>query len=315
MTDVAVELDERARVEQLLDALARQQLPPLPLTCDGASRSRRAPPARRALAARRAWRRWCRASRPWPPSLIRSPGWSRRSTARPPGRTSTESRGRSTTRGTRTRSESRRSGVLGELEGGDALLFSSGMGAETALVLALLSPGSTDRARAGRLLRNRRSLPRARALGPPARSVRPDRATASGRRPRLDRGAVESAADDARLRGGGGASRSASSCDATAATPVHLRPLELGCDLVLHSATKYLAGHHDVLLGAVVCKSAEHAARLHELEDAHRDRRGARRRLAPRTRAEDARGPRQPSKPVGAGSSRSGWRSTRGSRK
>ena len=54
-------------------------------------------------------------------------------------------------------------------------------------------------------------------------------------------------------------------CDATAATPVHLRPLERGCDLVLHSATKYLAGHHDVLLGAVVCGSAEHAARLREL--------------------------------------------------
>ena len=54
-------------------------------------------------------------------------------------------------------------------------------------------------------------------------------------------------------------------CDATAATPVHLRPLERGCDLVLHSATKYLAGHHDVLLGAVVCKRAEHAARLLEL--------------------------------------------------
>ena len=54
-------------------------------------------------------------------------------------------------------------------------------------------------------------------------------------------------------------------CDATAATPVHLRPLEHGCDLVLHSATKYLAGHHDVLLGAVVAKSPEHAARLLEL--------------------------------------------------
>jgi cystathionine gamma-synthase len=54
-------------------------------------------------------------------------------------------------------------------------------------------------------------------------------------------------------------------CDATAATPVHLRPLEHGCDLVLHSATKYLAGHHDVLLGAVVCRSPEHARRLHEV--------------------------------------------------
>ena len=53
-------------------------------------------------------------------------------------------------------------------------------------------------------------------------------------------------------------------CDATAATPVHLRPLERGCDLVLHSATKYLAGHHDVLLGAVVCRRPEDAARLRE---------------------------------------------------
>ncbi len=40
--------------------------------------------------------------------------------------------------------------------------------------------------------------------------------------------------------------------DATFATPVNVRPLELGADLVVHSATKYLAGHHDVLAGAVV---------------------------------------------------------------
>src|SRR5918999_3727865 len=52
--------------------------------------------------------------------------------------------------------------------------------------------------------------------------------------------------------------------DATAATPVHLRPLERGADLVLHSATKYLAGHDDALLGAVVCKNEEDAARLKE---------------------------------------------------
>src|SRR3989442_12124437 len=52
--------------------------------------------------------------------------------------------------------------------------------------------------------------------------------------------------------------------DATAATPVHLRPLERGADLVLHSATKYLSGHSDVLLGAVVCRDAETAQRLRE---------------------------------------------------
>src|SRR5207247_9001167 len=52
--------------------------------------------------------------------------------------------------------------------------------------------------------------------------------------------------------------------DSTAATPVYLRPLEHGADFVLHSATKYLGGHSDVLLGAVVCRSAEDAGRLRE---------------------------------------------------
>jgi cystathionine gamma-synthase len=40
--------------------------------------------------------------------------------------------------------------------------------------------------------------------------------------------------------------------DSTFATPINMRPLELGMDLVLHSATKYLAGHNDLLAGAVV---------------------------------------------------------------
>ena len=40
--------------------------------------------------------------------------------------------------------------------------------------------------------------------------------------------------------------------DSTFATPVNLRPLEHGLDLVIHSATKYLGGHNDLLAGAVV---------------------------------------------------------------
>jgi cystathionine gamma-synthase len=40
--------------------------------------------------------------------------------------------------------------------------------------------------------------------------------------------------------------------DSTFATPINLRPLELGVDLVVHSATKYLGGHNDLLAGAVV---------------------------------------------------------------
>ena len=44
--------------------------------------------------------------------------------------------------------------------------------------------------------------------------------------------------------------------DATLATPLLQRSLELGADFVVHSATKYLAGHADSLLGVVVCPDA-----------------------------------------------------------
>lgn len=44
--------------------------------------------------------------------------------------------------------------------------------------------------------------------------------------------------------------------DATFATPINLRPLEWGVDLVLHSATKYLSGHHDLLAGVVAGASS-----------------------------------------------------------
>ncbi len=43
-----------------------------------------------------------------------------------------------------------------------------------------------------------------------------------------------------------------------------MRPLEHGADFVLHSATKYLGGHDDVLLGAVVCQRENDAERLKE---------------------------------------------------
>jgi len=41
-------------------------------------------------------------------------------------------------------------------------------------------------------------------------------------------------------------------CDNTWATPMLTRPLELGADLVMHSTTKYLGGHSDVLNGALI---------------------------------------------------------------
>jgi cystathionine gamma-synthase len=54
-------------------------------------------------------------------------------------------------------------------------------------------------------------------------------------------------------------------CDNTFATPVCQRPFELGADLVVHSATKYLGGHSDVLGGVVVVR--EDAALLERLRD------------------------------------------------
>jgi cystathionine gamma-synthase len=45
--------------------------------------------------------------------------------------------------------------------------------------------------------------------------------------------------------------------DSTCSTPVHTRPLALGADLVMHSATKYLAGHSDVLAGALITRALD----------------------------------------------------------
>jgi cysteine-S-conjugate beta-lyase len=56
--------------------------------------------------------------------------------------------------------------------------------------------------------------------------------------------------------------------DNTFLTPELQRPLELGVDLVLHSATKFLAGHSDVLAGLAVAKDAELGDRLYKLQNA-----------------------------------------------
>ncbi|HJW90689.1 MAG TPA: PLP-dependent transferase, partial [Anaerolineales bacterium] len=56
--------------------------------------------------------------------------------------------------------------------------------------------------------------------------------------------------------------------DNTFATPFLQRPLELGADLVVHSTTKYLSGHSDVVGGAVVTRSQELHSRLAFLQNA-----------------------------------------------
>ena len=153
--------------------------------------------------------------------------------------------------------------VLGELDGGEALLFSSGAGATTAVVLALLEPGNTVAVAEGcyygtpTLFREleRWGLKHVEfdQTGPPPESVELVWLEAPSN-PFLTMPNFEAAA----------AHPAPVLVDATAATPIHLRPLEHGADLVLHSATKYLSGHSDVLLGAVVCRDPVMAARLRE---------------------------------------------------
>lgn len=50
--------------------------------------------------------------------------------------------------------------------------------------------------------------------------------------------------------------------DNTFLTPVFQKPLELGADFVIHSTTKYINGHSDVIGGVVITKTAEHAEEL-----------------------------------------------------
>ena len=57
-------------------------------------------------------------------------------------------------------------------------------------------------------------------------------------------------------------------CDATLTTPALSRPLELGADIVMHSATKSIGGHSDLLGGALVVRDAELGTRLHWLQNA-----------------------------------------------
>ena len=54
--------------------------------------------------------------------------------------------------------------------------------------------------------------------------------------------------------------------DNTFATPYLQNPLDLGCDIVVHSATKYLCGHSDVLMGIAVAKSQEHAKLIRSMQ-------------------------------------------------
>jgi cystathionine gamma-synthase len=151
--------------------------------------------------------------------------------------------------------------ALSELEGGHALLFPSGAGATTALVLAVLEAGQAvaiaEDAYYGTIgtldTLGRWGLQHVLfdQTGPPPDGV--DLVwVESPSNPLLTLPDLEA----------GVAHPAPLVVDSTASTPVYLRPLERGADFALHSATKFLGGHHDVLLGAVVCRREEDAERL-----------------------------------------------------
>jgi len=55
--------------------------------------------------------------------------------------------------------------------------------------------------------------------------------------------------------------------DNTFATPYLQNPLDLGADIVMHSVTKYLGGHSDVVMGALVCNNDELASEMYRIQN------------------------------------------------
>lgn len=149
--------------------------------------------------------------------------------------------------------------ALGELEGGDALVFGSGMGAVSTLLLALLEQGDrvvipsdayyTVRSLAHELLPYEvQEVPTATdafvEAAPGAKLVWIETPSNPG----LDVVDIRAVAD---------ASDAILVVDNTLVTPLSQRPLELGADYAMGSASKSLTGHSDLLLGYVAAADVE----------------------------------------------------------
>ncbi|HSK56952.1 MAG TPA: PLP-dependent transferase [Jiangellales bacterium] len=165
--------------------------------------------------------------------------------------------------------------ALGVLEGGRAVAFSSGMGAVSA-VLDTLPLGAVVVAPLHAYNETLLTLRQRHERG--ALVVRPVDVTDAGTvtaavegaqllwlespsNPMIEVVDVRACADAARAVG------ATTVVDSTFATPLLQNPLSLGADVVVHSVTKYLAGHSDLLMGAVVVRAGD------PWEDALRGRR------------------------------------------
>jgi len=155
--------------------------------------------------------------------------------------------------------------LIGELEGGHTLLFSSGSGATTALLLAMLKPGATIAVADGGYYGTVGLMRELSGWG-----LEIEAFDQTGEPPVADLVWFEPCSNpmltfpdlDVAI-GQAHASGAIVVVDNTVLSPMLLRPLELGADFVLHSGTKILAGHHDALIGVVTCAREEDHKRLH----------------------------------------------------
>ena len=152
---------------------------------------------------------------------------------------------------------------LAALEGAeDCLLFSSGMAAVTTALYAVLSHGSHVVVTDDSYRRTRQFLTQVLhrygievSLAPAGdyeaieEAIRPTTRVLVSESPTNPYNYI---VDLERFADIGRRHRVKTLIDATFATPFNQRPLEFGIDLVLHSATKYLGGHNDLLAGAVL---------------------------------------------------------------
>ena len=156
--------------------------------------------------------------------------------------------------------------LLGALDGGEALLFASGLAAVTGIALGLLSPGDhvaipgdgyygTAKLFEVELSRWGLTPVPFDQTGPVPEGVRLAFLETPAN-PSLSFPDIAAFVQAAHAQG------TLVVVDATVATPVLLRPLEHGADIVVHSATKALAGHSDALVGAAICRDPAHAERL-----------------------------------------------------
>jgi cystathionine gamma-lyase len=163
--------------------------------------------------------------------------------------------------------------AIGELEGGDCLAFASGMAAVSALLFTLLGPGS-------RLVLPSDGYYRTRAFATEqlgSRGVRIDLVRTAGPYPDLTGTTLvvlETPAnpgldvcDIAALATAAHGAGALLAVDNTTATPLGQRPLDLGADIVVASATKALSGHADLLLGYLATRDPGTLARFQGWRD------------------------------------------------